>query len=159
MLYERIEMARMSQNREPSNPSVGRDEPNLINLSPRQTVLLVDDDEYVRHALRVLFEVEEFEVVGEAADGVEAIALGLKYSPDFIIIDYSMPRMNGEKAALILQTAVPTARIVAFSAYLESKPDWAHAYLNKERILEIIPVMQALLTTAPDLQASRRSIR
>lgn len=152
-------MAQMSHTGEPSKPSDKRDEPDVINLDSRQTVLLVDDDESVRHALRVLFEVEEFEVVGEAADGVEAIALGLKYSPDFIIIDYSMPRMNGEKAALMLQTAVPNARIVAFSAYLDSKPDWAHAYLNKERIVEIIPVMQALITTAPDLQASRRSAR
>ena len=138
-------MAQMSPTDDPSIRNGVKDKLNLINLESTQTVLLVDDDESVRHALRVLFEVEEFEVVGEAADGMEAVLLALKHSPDFIIIDYAMPHMNGEKAALILRAAVPYARIVAFSAYLETKPDWAHAFLNKERILEIIPVMHALL--------------
>jgi CheY-like chemotaxis protein/anti-anti-sigma regulatory factor len=114
--------------------------------SSRKRVLLVDDDVGIRHVLRVLFEVEEFEVVGEASDGIEAVALALKHAPDFIIIDYAMPRMDGAKAATILQVTVPDARIVAFSAYLDSKPDWAHAYLNKDRIVEIIPVMQALIS-------------
>jgi anti-anti-sigma factor len=119
----------------------------------RNRVLLVDDDPAVRHTLRLLFEVEEFEVVGEASDGIEAVALGLRHSPDFIIIDYAMPRMDGEKAARVLEATVPDARIVAFSAYLDSKPDWAHAYLNKDRIVEIVPVMQALI--AADDRSSR----
>ena len=136
--------------------SVSRDAGDIwLDKEPatRNRVLLVDDEAAMRHTLRLLFEVEEFEVVGEASDGVEAVALGLRHSPDFIIIDYAMPRMDGEKAARVLRATVPDARIVAFSAYLDSKPGWADAYLNKDRVVEIIPVMQALI--AGDERSSR----
>lgn len=110
-----------------------------------QTVLIVDDDEEIRHVLRLLFESEGMRVVGEAANGVEAVPLALKHQPHFVILDYRLPRLDGEGAAEILRTVTPESRIVAFSALLEGQPEWADAYLNKERITEMMPLLNSLM--------------
>jgi DNA-binding NarL/FixJ family response regulator len=111
-------------------------------------VLIVDDEVEVRHALRLLFEIEGFIVVGEASDGDAAIDLATDLAPSFIVLDYSMPHMNGRDAAVELRKILPDARIVAFSALLDSKPAWADAYLNKDRISEIAPLVERLLRAA-----------
>jgi CheY-like chemotaxis protein len=116
-----------------------------ISLADNSKILIVDDDPEIRHLLVTLFEVDGFEVVGEAADGVEAVPLALKHEPDFVILDYRMPRMNGAKTAEVLRGIVPEAKIVAFSAMLEAKPAWADAYLNKERIIEVAPLLSAFV--------------
>ncbi|HEY7873854.1 MAG TPA: response regulator transcription factor [Actinomycetota bacterium] len=111
-------------------------------------MLIVDDEVEIRHALRLLFETEGFTVVGEASDGNTAIDLATQLEPSFIVLDYSMPRMNGQEAADEIRKVVPTSRIVAFSALLESKPAWADAFLNKDRISEIAPLVERLLLAA-----------
>jgi CheY-like chemotaxis protein len=113
--------------------------------SPGRTVLIVDDDEDVRHVLRILCESEGLTVVGEASNGVEAVSLALKNQPAFVILDYALPRLDGEGAAEILRAITPETRIVAFSAELGEQPEWADAFLNKERVSDIIPVLRALL--------------
>ncbi|HEX2240770.1 MAG TPA: response regulator, partial [Actinomycetota bacterium] len=96
----------------------------------------------VRHVLRLLCETEGMDVVGEAANGVEAVPLALHHQPDFVILDYKLPRLDGEGASEILRAVVPDTRIVAFSAWLEEQPSWADAYLNKERISELMPLLR-----------------
>lgn len=108
-------------------------------------ILVVDDDPEIRHLLMTLFEIDGFHVVGEASDGVEAVPLALKHEPDFVILDYRMPRMNGPKTAEVLRGIIPHAKIVAFSAMLDAKPPWADAYLNKERIIEMTPLLSAFV--------------
>lgn len=110
-----------------------------------RTVLIVDDDEEVRHVLRLMCETEGFEVVGEATNGVEAVPLALKHQPDVVILDYLMPHLDGEGTATMLRTIAPGARIVAFSAVLESKPTWSDSYLNKARISEVAPLLERLI--------------
>ena len=102
----------------------------------RPTVLVVDDDDDVRQILRLLFEFDDFEVT-EAASGPEALARVLRDDPDFIVLDYQMPGMAGSKVAPVLRTLVPEARIVAFSAVLDEKPEWADSFLNKDRVGEV----------------------
>ena len=109
------------------------------------TVLIVDDDEEVRHVLRLLCEQEEMHVVGEAANGVEAVPLALRNQPDFVILDYRLPRLDGETAAEILRAVTPSSKIVAFSAFLDRQPDWADAYLNKDRIAELMPLLRTFI--------------
>ena len=110
-----------------------------------RTVLIVDDDEEIRHVLRILCETEGLNVVGEAANGVEAVPLALRHQPDFVILDYMLPRLDGEGAAEILRTITPESRIVAFSAILDQQPAWADAYLNKERISELMPLLKTFI--------------
>ncbi|MDQ4124048.1 MAG: response regulator transcription factor [Actinomycetota bacterium] len=110
------------------------------------TVLVVDDDEEVRHALRLLFELDGFSVVGEAANGVDGVALARRFQPDFVVLDSVMPRLGGAGTAEVLRAIAPSAKIVAFSAALEGRPPWADAYLNKDRIGEVAPLVTAMIT-------------
>lgn len=55
-----------------------------------------------------------------------------------------MPRMNGEETARALRDTIPSAKLVAFSTILQEKPDWADAYLNKDRITQIAPLLTFL---------------
>jgi CheY-like chemotaxis protein len=110
-----------------------------------RSVLIVDDNEDIRDVLRMVFEVDGFKVVGEAANGIEAVTVALEHRPDFVILDYLMPLQNGEKTAEILRTLVPETRIVAFSGVISKKPDWADAFLTKDRVSEILPMVRGLL--------------
>ena len=112
---------------------------------PNRTVVIVDDDEDVRDALRLLFELEDFDVVGEAANGLDAIPLVLQQRPQVVVIDYLMPLMNGATLAQVVRGVSPDTKIVAFSAVLETQPEWADAYLSKERINDIAPLITALI--------------
>jgi CheY-like chemotaxis protein len=108
-------------------------------------VLIVDDEEDVRHALRLLFEIEGFSVVGEAGDGIEALTLVLKRQPSCVLLDLQMPRLDGEQTATILRQIAPEVRIVAFSSFLRHKPDWADAFLNKECISDLPALVSDIL--------------
>ena len=110
-----------------------------------RTVLIVDDDEEIRHVLRLMCEMEGFRVVGEATNGVEAVPMALNHQPAFVILDYLMPRLNGDETARMLRTIAPETKIVAFSAVLDSKPAWSDSYLNKERISEVAPLLERLI--------------
>jgi CheY-like chemotaxis protein len=111
----------------------------------RSRVLIVDDDVEVRHVLRLLFELESFVVVAEATDGREAVEMAALHRPDFALLDVRMPRMSGEDAAPLIRMVSSDTCIVAFSAVLQSRPPWADAFLNKDRIAEIVPVLAALI--------------
>ena len=110
-----------------------------------KTVLIVDDDEEIRHVLRLLFESEQMTVVGEAANGAEAVPLALNHQPDFVILDYRLPQLDGKGAAEVLRAVVPGTKIVAFSAFLDERPAWADAYLNKDRISELMPLLRSFI--------------
>jgi DNA-binding NarL/FixJ family response regulator len=82
------------------------------------SVLIVDDNEFVRHALRRLFSGQpDFEVCGEAANGREAISNAQRLFPDLIVMDLSMPEINGIQAAITLKRLMPTVPIIICSEY------------------------------------------
>ncbi len=120
-------------------PRPRRASTSLGNSAP--TVMIVDDDLEVRHALRLLFEFERFDVVAEASHGLHAVPEAIEQQPDFVILDYRMPLMSGATTAALIHEACPNTRVVAFSAYLEERPEWADAFLNKDRIAEIVPLI------------------
>lgn len=107
----------------------------------RTTVLIVDDDAGTRHLLALMFSVEGFDIVGEAENGLEAVRMAVETQPDLIVLDFRMPVMPGDEAARLLRALVPESRIIAFSSILDSKPDWADAFLNKARVEEIMPLL------------------
>ncbi len=84
-------------------------------------MLLVDDHPVVRDGLRPLLEHEGFEVVGEASNGHEAITLSQKLTPDVIVLDISMPLLNGIEAAREILKAHPKTKIIVLSMYAESR--------------------------------------
>jgi CheY-like chemotaxis protein len=119
-----------------------RDEPVIEGTDGGTRVLIVDDETDMRHALSLLVESHGFEIVGEAGTGVEAIEMASQDPPDVVVMDYMMPEMDGAEAALRLRSIAPDTKIVAFSAILTEKPDWADAYLNKDRISQIASVIK-----------------
>lgn len=82
------------------------------------TVLLAEDHMIVREGLRALLKLEaDIEVVGEAENGRQAVALASKLCPDVIVMDISMPLLNGlEATRQILQTA-PSTKVLMLSAH------------------------------------------
>ncbi len=108
-------------------------------------ILVVDDEEGVRSLLKVMFSSDpEFDIVAEAEDGVEALSLAMQHHPDYVILDYSMPRMNGEEAARVLRGIQRHLCIVAFSSVVTNKPEWADAHLSKEEFNELLPLLKSL---------------
>lgn len=108
-------------------------------------VLVVDDEEGVRSLLKLMLSSEpQFEIVAEAEDGVEALSLAMQHHPDYVILDYSMPRMNGEEAARVLRGIQSHLCIVAFSSVVTTRPEWADAHLSKDQFKQLLPLLKQL---------------
>ena len=83
-----------------------------------RSVLVVDDHEVVRRQIRCLFNAHpEFTVCGEAIHGVDAIEKAQQLSPDLIILDLSMPEMNGLEAASALRYMMPEVPLFLLTAH------------------------------------------
>src|SRR5258708_7242116 len=81
-------------------------------------VVLADDHNLVRAGLRALLErLPDVEVVGEAANGREALALIVELKPDLALLDIGMPELNGLDAAARLAREAPRTKIVMVSMY------------------------------------------
>jgi DNA-binding NarL/FixJ family response regulator len=80
-------------------------------------VLIVDDQDHVRHGLRMILELGGIEVVGEAADGAEAVAAVESLDPDVILMDVRMPGMDGVEATRTIAASHPDCRVVALTTF------------------------------------------
>jgi two-component system chemotaxis response regulator CheY len=81
-----------------------------------KTALIVDDLPYVRKTLAEILTQAHYQVVGEASDGPEALALYEKTRPDFITMDIVMPQMSGLEATKRILKLNPNARVIIISA-------------------------------------------
>jgi CheY-like chemotaxis protein len=85
-----------------------------------KTVLVADDSEMIRKLLCRLFEAEEhYNLCAEAKNGEEAIALAVIHKPDLIILDVSMPVMDGLRAARKLKQILPHVPILLFTQHAD----------------------------------------
>jgi DNA-binding NarL/FixJ family response regulator len=105
------------------------------------SVLVVDDQLPFRLAARaVLRRAEGFVLVGEAGDGVEAVALVGELQPDLVLMDINMPRMGGIEATRAIVASAPTTTVFLCSTYQrsdlppEAETAGAAAYVNKEEL-------------------------
>jgi len=84
-------------------------------------VLIVDDHTVVRDGLQALLTVEPgMDVVGSAADGIEAVRLAQELKPDVILLDLVMPRMDGVQAINEIKRNNPAARILVLTSFAEN---------------------------------------
>lgn len=96
------------------------DEPTKRNESIR--ILITDDHAIVREGLRTLIGTEPgMEVVGEAADGVEAVQKACNLKPDVILLDMVMPRMNGLEAIHEIKRECPEAHILVLTSFSDDE--------------------------------------
>jgi len=87
----------------------------------RISIVLADDHHVVREGLRSLLEREGFIVVGEGADGAEAVALAKAHAPDIAILDFGMPRLNGLDAARVIAAEAPRTRTILLTVHTEDQ--------------------------------------
>lgn len=81
-------------------------------------VFLVEDQTILRHSLRTLIAHEpDLEVVGEASDGEEAVRQIKPLCPDLVVMDISMPRMDGVQATIAVRRACPDAKVLALTVH------------------------------------------
>lgn len=84
-------------------------------------ILLVDDHEILLGGLRSLLEGEpDLEIVGEARDGVEAVRLAEQLGPDLIVMDVSMPGLNGIEATRRITAKTPATAVLCLSSHSDS---------------------------------------
>lgn len=95
-------------------------------------VLVVDDDASIRLLFQIALSVEEG--IGEvrlACNGSDALDVCSQFEPNVVVLDSSMPVMDGPTAAVRIRDACPDARIVAFSGMVDAKPPWADHWWPK----------------------------
>jgi CheY-like chemotaxis protein len=110
-------------------------------------VLLVDDNADVRYLTRLTIESDSCEVVGEAANGAEAISVAEELLPDAVVIDLKMPLMDGLEATRILRYRFPDLRIIVMSGSddpvmaRQISAAGADAAVDKDRIDDLVVVL------------------
>ena len=87
----------------------------------RARVVLADDHVIVRQGLTAQLEREGLKVVGEAADGTQAVQRAKELRPDVVVLDFAMPTLNGIDAARAIHQAVPTTKMLLLTMYTEDQ--------------------------------------
>jgi DNA-binding NarL/FixJ family response regulator len=115
-------------------------------------LLIVDDQPLIRRGLAMMLATEPgIEIVGQAADGVEAVVQALAQSPDVVVMDLQMPRASGVVATREITARLPATRVVVLTTYdddelvFEAIRAGAHAYLLKDATeLEVLDTIRAV---------------
>ncbi len=102
-------------------------------------VLIADDQSLIRRGMSLILAAEnDIEVIGQAADGVEAVALALTLRPDVVLMDLHMPKKGGVIATREITTQLPNTRILVLTTFdtdsmvFDAVRAGAHAYLLKD---------------------------
>lgn len=126
------------------------------------TILIVDDNQGVRNVLtRILQKGREFRVVGEAEDGSEALELARALSPDLILMDLAMPRVNGLEATRKIKAERPGTKVIILTRYQEdayrqaATQSGADAFLPKgTRLAELLATIRRVVQAGPNREAA-----
>ncbi|MBK8032967.1 MAG: response regulator transcription factor [Anaerolineae bacterium] len=120
-------------------------------------LLLVEDHVLVRQSIRAFLEGANFEVVGEASSGAEAVQLATDLQPDLIIMDVHLPEMSGIEATRRIRRALPDVRVVALTAYNEKAYQRAFSeagadgfVLKTSEFSELLKVIQTVIAAPRD---------
>src|SRR5436190_11181609 len=90
-------------------------------MTKKLSVLIADDHETVREGLRLILDAQpDMEVVGIASDGADAVAQAGTRNPDVIVMDISMPGVNGWAATMQIADRCPTAKVVTLTRHLDT---------------------------------------
>jgi len=125
----------------------------------KKKVLIVDDHPSIRFLLRSLVETEDFTVCGEAVDGRDAVEKAPQFNPDLILLDFSMPNMNGAQAAPVLKKLMPHVPIILFTMHKDAVGSALAAAMNVDRVIakpdgmtKLLECMRSVLSLPPPTQ-------
>jgi DNA-binding NarL/FixJ family response regulator len=119
-----------------------------------RSVLIVDDNAFIRRALRDIFRCQQgFEVCGEAANGREAIEKAMELHPNLIVLDLSMPVMNGLAAARVLRRSLPEASLIMYSAFADRYAEQQARLIGISAVVSKSEPPAALVSKAMNLLA------
>ena len=118
-------------------------------------ILIADDNPLVRCGLRIIIERQEgWTVCGEAADGLEALEKAASLKPNVILLDISMPKLNGLSALPLLRKKVPDSEVIILTLFESldiartAASAGARAYVAKSLLLtDLVPAIEALQHT------------
>lgn len=95
-----------------------QDQKDLNAASRKIRVLIAEDQRLVRQCFQEVLELEDaIEVVGGASDGEEAVVLAERQRPDIVLMDMSMPNLDGVSAAALIHERVPTTKVLMLSLH------------------------------------------
>jgi DNA-binding NarL/FixJ family response regulator len=125
----------------------------VLKGSPSFRILIVDDHELIRQGVRFIFSRDsQFAICGEAANGAEAIEQVKNLNPDVVILDISMPVMNGLEAAPEIRRVAPKTKIVVLTMHdsaqmrKQAQDAGADAFVTKAQVAsQLMQVVQSLL--------------
>ena len=115
-------------------------------------IMVVDDNPAIRRALRIIIEFNEgWEVCGEAVDGQDGIDKAKRLHPDLIVLDLSMPVMNGLQAARVLHEIMPQVPVILCSLHADGILQREAAAAGVTTIFSKAENMQTLIIKARQL--------
>ena len=121
-------------------------------------VLIVDDNVYVRDLVHTfLKDAPEIEICGEAINGVEAIEKAQQLKADVVLLDLSMPNMNGVETASILKKTIPGVSVIMFTMYSEDIPKSAISSMGVDVVLSKTDGIAHLVESINTAFAARNS--
>ena len=125
----------------------------------RISVLLVDDHSIMRDGLRVMLEQSgEFEVVGQAKDGEEAVQAASDLSPDVVVMDVLMPNKDGVEACREIMESAPDTRVIMLTASTEEDAVIEAVAAGAAGYLQKVSGMERLLATVRDVAAGEMRV-
>ncbi|MGC4110089.1 MAG: PAS domain S-box protein [Nocardioides sp.] len=131
----------------------------------RPTVVLVDDSREVRTVIGRLLETAGFDVVGEGGDGDEAIVLAFKHEPDLMLLDTSMPKVDGLEALPAVLAISPDTQVVMFTGFEEpglaarARELGAADFVEKSLLIEDLPERLMRVVDAAGLENDGHPLR
>ena len=117
-------------------------------MGQRKKVLIVDDAIDIRQVGELLLQ-HDFEVIGTASDGSEALDAVRAEKPDLVVLDYGMPGLDGEDVGTWIKAVSPESKVLIFSGLPEAQKrfssEWADAFLGKTDIVRLPEVAHELV--------------
>jgi DNA-binding NarL/FixJ family response regulator len=108
-------------------------------------VVIVDDHSGVRAGIRYLLgNAQDIDIVGEGANGVEAVQLAITYKPDVMLLDVELPLLRGDEVVRLIRGKHPEVKVLAVSSYsdrqyiLEMMTNGAAGYITKDEVPEFL---------------------
>ncbi len=126
-----------------------------LNALKPTTVLLVDDHEIVRAGVRAVLASSDFKIIAEAENGVQAVAMAAHLCPDVVIMDISMPLLNGMEATRQICHQVATTKVLMLTSHADrsfiekARAAGAAGYLTKDAAMSLPGAIRAICNGVP----------